>query len=178
MLGVRDETPVAVPKMTGAQYAKKVEDYLRNHLDHIVVHRLRSNQPLTELDLKGLEATLTEIGEEDGESLLSGLLTRSGSPSLAHFIRTLVGMDRTAAQAAFTQYLSDRSLTVPQIRFIELIIDQLTSRGVMDAAALYEPPFSNLHAGGPEGLFAGKENVIEAVFETLQSLEPQVQHVA
>jgi type I restriction enzyme R subunit len=129
VLGVREESLVTVPKMTGAQYAKKVEDYLRNHLDHIVIHRLRANQPLTELDLKGLEATLTEIGEEDGETLLSGLLTRSGAPSLAHFIRTLVGMDRTAAQAAFSQYLNDRSLTVPQIRFIEMIIDQLTARG-------------------------------------------------
>jgi type I restriction enzyme, R subunit len=36
------------PKMTGAQYEKKVNDYLRNHLDHIVIHRLRTNQPLTE----------------------------------------------------------------------------------------------------------------------------------
>jgi type I restriction enzyme R subunit len=178
VLEVRDETLVAVPKMTGAQCAKKVEDYLRNHLDHIVIHRLRANQPLTELDLKGLEATLTEIGEEEGESLLSGLLTRSGAPSLAHFIRGLVGMDRTAAQAAFSRYLNDRSLTVPQIRSIETIIDQLTARGVMDAAALYEPPFSNLHAGGPDALFAGKENVIDAVFRTLKSLDPLVQSAA
>ena len=58
VLGIRKETLVAVPKMTGAQYAKKVKDYLRNHLDHIVIHRLRTNQPLTELDLKGLEAAL------------------------------------------------------------------------------------------------------------------------
>jgi type I restriction enzyme R subunit len=178
VLGVREETPVVVPKMTGAQYAKKVEDYLRNHLDHLVIHRLRSNQPLTELDLKGLETTLTEIGEGDGETLLSGLLTQSGAPSLAHFIRRLVGMDRAAAQAAFSQYLNDRSLTAPQIRFIEMVIDQLTARGVMDAAALYEPPFSNLHAGGPDALFAGKETVIDGVFQTLKSLEPQVQNVA
>jgi type I restriction enzyme R subunit len=178
VLGVREETLVAVPKMTGAQYAKKVEDYLRNHLDHIVIHRLRANQPLTELDLKGLEATLTEIGEENGETLLSDVLTQSGAPSLAHFIRGLVGMDRAAAQAAFSQYLNDRSLTVRQIRFIEMIIDQLTARGVMEAAALYEAPFSNLHAGGPDALFAGKEQVIEAVFVTLESLEPRVSNVA
>jgi type I restriction enzyme, R subunit len=41
-----------------------------------------------------------------------------------------------------------------------MVIDQLTARGVMDASALYEPPFSNLHARGPEALFAGKEKVI------------------
>jgi type I restriction enzyme R subunit len=178
VLGVREETPVVVPKMTGAQYAKKVEDYLRGHLDHLVIHRLRANQPLTALDLKGLEATLTAIGEGDGETLLSGLLTQSGAPSLAHFIRRLVGMDRAAAQAAFSQYLNDRSLTAPQIRFIEMVIDQLTARGVMEAAALYEPPFSNLHAGGPDALFAGRETVIDAVFQTLKSLEPRIQDAA
>ena len=44
-----------MPKMTGPQYEKKVKEYLRNHLDHLVVHRLRTNQPLTDADLKGLE---------------------------------------------------------------------------------------------------------------------------
>ena len=83
-------------------------------------------------------------------------------------------MDRAAAQKAFSGFLSDQSLTPPQIRFIEMVIDQLTARGVMEASALYEPPFSNLHVGGPEALFAGKDNVITGVFETLKSLQPIV----
>ena len=87
-------------------------------------------------------------------------------------------MDSTAAQAAISQFRNDRSLTPQQIRFVEMVIDQLTARGIMDASALYEPPFSNLHAGGPDELFAGKENVINAVFKTLKSLEPQVHGLA
>lgn len=171
VLGEREEEAVYMPKMTGAQYEKKVRDYLRNHLDHLVIHRLRSNQPLTETDLHGLEQTLAEIGEADGETLLSNLLKRSGAPSLAWFVRSLVGMDRAAAQAAFSQFLNDRSLTPPQIRFVEMIIDQLTARGIMEASALYEPPFSNLHAGGPDELFAGKDNVIEGIFKTLEAVQ-------
>ena len=178
VLGVREEQAVYIPKMTGAQYAKKVNDYLRNHLNNIVIYRLRANEPLTSLDLMGLETTLAEIGEEDGESLLSGLLAKSGAPSLAYFVRSLVGMNRATAQSAFSKFLNDRSLTAPQIRFIEMIIDQLTTRGVMEASALYELPFSDLHAGGPDELFAGKEKVINAVFKTLESLEPQIQNVA
>jgi type I restriction enzyme, R subunit len=174
VLAVRDEQAIYIPRMTGVQYAKKVKDFLRNHLDHMVIHRLRMNQPLTALDLKGLEQTLVEIGEEDGESLLSGLVAHSGAPSLAHFVRSLVGMDRAAAQAAFSQFLNDRSLTAAQIRFIEMVIDQLTVRGMMTASALYEPPFSNLHAGGPDALFAGKEKVIDGVFQTLASMMPKV----
>ncbi|AHE99944.1 type I restriction-modification enzyme R subunit C-terminal domain-containing protein [Thioalkalivibrio paradoxus] len=118
------------------------------------------------------------LSEGDRETLLSALLARSASPSLAHFVRSLVGLDRTAAQAAFSRFLNDRSLAPQQIRFVEMVIDQLTARGVMDASALYEPPFSSLHAGGPDELFAGRANVINAVFQTLASLEPRVRAAA
>ena len=52
------------------------------------------------------------------------------------------------------QGLDDRSLTAPQIRLVEFIIDQLTARGVMSADAL----------------FAGKETVIEGIFDTLADI--------
>lgn len=55
-----------------------------------------------------------------------------------------------------------------------MMIDQLTSRGVMEASALYEPPFSNLNAGGPEAMFAGKENVVDGIFAALDATRPQV----
>ena len=51
--GVREDAAVYLPKMTGVQYQKKVQEYLKNHLDHIVIHRLRTNQPLTATDLRG-----------------------------------------------------------------------------------------------------------------------------
>ncbi len=170
VMAVREDTVVPMPRMTSALYEKKVNSYLRNHLDHLVIHRLRTNQPLTAEDLKGLESTLVEIGEQDGETLLSGLLARKEAPSLAYFVRSLVGLDRSAAQSAFSEFLTDRSLTPPQIRFIEMVIDQLTARGIMEASALYEPPFSNLHSGGPDALFGDKEYIIEGIFEKLKEV--------
>ena len=172
VLSVRD-APVDLPKMTGAEYEKKVQEFLKNHQDHIVIHRLRTNQPLTATDLQGLEQTLVDIGEDDGRTLLDGLLARSEAPSLAYFVRSMVGMDRTAAQEAFSEFLSNRSLTTPQIRFIEMVIEQLTARGVMEPAALYEAPFSGLHAGGPDELFEGKSGVIDGIFDRLEALKPE-----
>ena len=172
VLRVEQESAFYGPKMTGAQYEKKVRDYLRNHLDHLVIHKLRANQALTPTDLQELEKALKEIGEDEGETLLSNLLTRSEAPSLVHFVRSLVGMDRAAAQIAFSRFLEDRSLTAQQIRFIEMVIDQLTARGIMETGALFEPPFSSLHSGGPIALFAGKENVITGIFDTLSALQP------
>ena len=171
VMDVRDLTVVDMLKMTGLQYVKKVTEYLKNHLDHIVIHRLRTNQPLTKTDLQGLEQTLVEIGEDDGQALLTGLLGRREAPSLAHFVRSMVGLDRAAAQDAFSEFLSNRSLSTPQIRFIEMVIDQLTARGVMEASALYEAPFTSVHAGGPDELFAGRGRVIEGIFETLKTFQ-------
>ena len=171
---VREGAAVYLPKMTGVQYEKKVQEYLKNHLDHIVIHRLRTNQPLTATDLRGLEQTLVEIGEDDGQTLLTRLLARNDAPSLAHFVRSLVGMDRAAAQETFSEFLSNRSLTTPQIRFIEMVIDQLTARGVMEPSALYEAPFNSVHASGPEALFAGHGNVIEGIFEKLETLRSEL----
>ena len=94
--------------------------------------------------------------------------------TLAHLVRRIVGMDRGAATAAFATFLADRTLTAPQMRFVELVIDQLTARGFMEPAALYESPFSGIHAGGPDELFAGKPNVIDGLFHTLEETLPRV----
>ncbi len=48
-----------------------------------------------------------------------------------------------------------------------MVIDQLTAHGIVEASALCEPPFSNLHAGGPDELFQGKETIIDDIFQTL-----------
>lgn len=113
---------------------------------------------------------LTEIGEDDGQALLSSLLERTEAKSFGWFVRGLVGLDRVAAQAAFADFLADRTLTPPQIRFVEMVVDQLTARGVMEPSALYEAPFASLRGGGPDALFTGRaSNVVEGLFEALVS---------
>ena len=72
--------------------------------------------------MKSLESTLIQIGEDDGKSLLTDLLARSETPSLVHFVHSMVSMDLAVAEEAFSQFLSDRSLSTPQIRFIEMIL--------------------------------------------------------
>ena len=52
-----------------------------------------------------------------------------------------MGMDRAAAQEAFSGFLSNRSLTTPQIRFIEMVIDQLTHGAMRGPFNVMEPLF-------------------------------------
>ena len=115
------------------------------------------------------------IGEAEGPDLLENLLERNQAPTIAWFVRSIVGLDRNAAKEAFAEYLDDRSLNERQIRFVELVIDQLTARGVMQPAALYESPFSGLHSGGPDELFANKANVINGIFNRIEKLASRLQ---
>jgi type I site-specific restriction endonuclease len=84
IVSVRESDVIAMPRMTSAQYEQRVRSYLDQHRDHLVIHKLRTNQPLTTTDLDSLETALVEIGDGDGETLLDGLLARSESPSLAY----------------------------------------------------------------------------------------------
>jgi len=53
---------------------------------------------------------------------------------LGFFIRSLVGLDRQAAAEAFGAYPDGTKFTVEQIRFVNLIIDEVTANGVMEPA--------------------------------------------
>jgi type I restriction enzyme R subunit len=87
-----------------------------------------------------------------------------------------VGLDRNAAKELFADYLAEGTHTTTQIRFINAVIDELTSRGTMDAARLYDPPFSDLAPMGPEELFS--ETEADQIFQLLtlirQRAEPQM----
>ena len=81
---------------------------------------------------------------------------------LGIFIRSLVGLDREAALQAFNEFISDSTATANQIEFIDLIVQELTSNGVMDPDRLFQSPFTDLSAQGPAGVFPTAK-VIEIV---------------
>ena len=79
------------------------------------------------------------------------------SRGLGLFVRSLVGLDREAAKEALAGFLIGKTLGANQIEFMNLIVDHLTEHGVMEAARLYESPFTDLTPQGPEALFSGAE---------------------
>ena len=44
--------------------------------------------------------------------------------------------------------------TVSQVRFVDLIVKELTTQGAMEPARLFESPYTDVAATGPDGLFA------------------------
>ena len=73
------------------------------------------------------------------------------------FVRSLVGLDRAAAKELFNEFLASGTATANQIEFLNLLIEHLTEQGVMEAARLYESPFTDVSPAGPEAVFSGPQ---------------------
>ena len=58
-----------------------------------------------------------------------------------------------AVAEAFSAFVSTGQATADQIEFVELVVDHLTEKGVMDPKLLYDSPFKDLAPSGPEQVF-------------------------
>lgn len=152
------ETPVELPAFASpdgyARFRAKARAFLRQHEDHLAIHKLRTNVALTQSDLDELERMLTDSGVGAAADVEQA---RRESHGLGLFVRSLVGLDREAAKQAFAGFLGGRALSANQIEFVNLIIDHLTEHGVMGAELLYESPFTDLTPRGPDDIFSPSE---------------------
>jgi type I restriction enzyme R subunit len=84
---------------------------------------------------------------------------------LGEFIRGIVGLDVTAARAAFADFIQAGNLRADQMNFINNIISYLTSNGMIDKKMLFEAPFTNIHDQGLFGVFddAGAGKVLKLI---------------
>ena len=150
---IGDGTTVTLPDAgvgtDKARFQLKVRHFLQSHTDHITIQKLRRNEQLTPQDLEELERIMVEEAVATNDDLTA--LNDQGGLGL--FIRSLVGLERDAAKAAFAGFLQGRNPSVNQIEFINLIIDHLTENGAMEPKRLYESPFTDLDDQGVGGLF-------------------------
>ena len=140
-----------IPSYTNLQsYKDRVESYIRNNKDHLVIHKLKTNKPITEAEINILEGILFD-GETIGTK--QDYIDNYGDKPLGEFIRGIVGLDVTAAQAAFADFIQTGNLRADQMTFINSIISYLTSNGTIDKKMLFEAPFTNIHDQGLLGVF-------------------------
>ena len=166
---ISEGTPVDLPGFSNPeetrQYRLKVERFIRDHSQHITINKLRMNRQITRQDLEELERllfTASEVGSRERFEKTFG-----DQRSLGALIRSLVGLDREAVSEAFGEFLHNTTYAAAQIRFIDQIISYLTRNGTMDPGLLYEPPFTDLHDEGLDGIFgdAGAPKVIHLLEE-------------
>ncbi|HUG23260.1 DEAD/DEAH box helicase family protein [Piscinibacter sp.] len=151
---IGDETAVMLPGFSvgtnEAKFRSKAQAFLRQHLDHVAIAKLYRNRPLTAADIAELERMLIESGIGAPEEIGRASKEAHG---LGLFVRSLVGLDRGAAKDAMAGFIVGKALSANQLEFINLVVDHLTAHGVMDPAQLYESPFTDIAARGPDELF-------------------------
>ena len=80
-----------------------------------------------------------------------------------------MGLDREAATQAMNGFVNGKTLTANQLEFVKLIVTHLTERGVMEAALLYEPPFTHFAPQGPDALFTSAQ--VDELFGVLEHVK-------
>lgn len=148
--------PKAVVVATGnlEAYKKRVTEFIQMNRTHVTIHKLRTNQPITTSELELLEKMLFDQGDLGTHELF---VKAYGNQPLGQFIRSIVGLDREAANTAFSQFINNPSLNPQQIRFVNMIIQYLSTNGVITTDKLFEPPFTEINKNGLIGVFSHED---------------------
>ena len=118
-------------------YRQKVNRYVEEHGNQLVIHKLKHNLPLIEVDYRELEHILTvELGSREEYR------REFGDTPFGLLIRKIAKLDHDAAMQAFSQFINDESLTQSQIAFVHKVIHYVEQNGYMESVtALQKPPF-------------------------------------
>jgi type I restriction enzyme R subunit len=147
------------------RFRAKAQQFFRAHTNHITIAKVRRNEPLTPSDLVELERMFYEEGL-GGPGEIERVTAQGG---LGLFVRSLVGLDREAAKAAFGDFLVGRTLTANQLEFVNLLIEHLTARGVVNPDLLYASPFTDVDPSGVSGVFSDADaSEIVDILETVR----------
>ncbi len=153
-------------------YKDRVESYVRQHTDHLVIQKIKTNKPITSVEIEVLESLLFDsatVGSKDD------YVDTYGEKPLGEFVRSIVGLDRNAAQEAFADFILEGNLRADQMTFINTIIGYLTKNGIIAKEMLFEPPFTDVHDQGLLGVFedAAATNVIRLIDRINANVSPQ-----
>jgi type I restriction enzyme, R subunit len=130
-------------------YKRRVEKFIRDNKNHITIHRICNNKPISKQELDELERLLFSIDIISKEKL--DQITRR--QPLAKFVRSILGLDVNAAKEAFSQFLDGQQLNATQLHFINTIIDYLAVNGTIEKRMLFDKPFTDINDQGLAGVF-------------------------
>jgi type I restriction enzyme R subunit len=150
VLAVAEPQALLVKTPSLEAYRKRVTQYLLERRAHLTIHKLRTNQPIEAGELLALENLLFEQGEVGTREQFEAAY---GQQPLGKFVRSIVGLDASAVREAFSTFINTPSLNAQQIRFLDLIVQYLSSNGFLDTEKLFEAPFTEVSAHGLLGVF-------------------------
>lgn len=131
-------------------YKRRVERFIRENKDQLIISKLASNKPITSAELQVLENLLFD-GDERGTK--ENFKESYGDQPLGQFVRSIIGLDINAAKKAFSDFIQKGNFSADQIKFIDSIINFLEKNGTIEPKMLFESPFNEMHDQGVMGVF-------------------------
>lgn len=130
------------PVMT---YKQRVIDYLAKNRDLPTVQKIINIEQLDHNDIVELERILwKELGTKEDYAKYIERGNMLCGDSVAIFIRSIVGVDRSIAIQKFSDFLSDSTLNSEQEEYLKSIITYVCKNGDITAETIVnEPPFSD-----------------------------------
>jgi len=135
-------------------YKLKVEKFIRENKNHIVIQKLRNNFKLTSAELYALEKLLFE---ESHLGTRQEFIKIYGEQPLGKFIRSILGLEEEAVQKAFSEFIDSGNLSAGQIQFVRTIFTHFKINGILELQQLAKPPFTDVNDNGIFGLFDDEE---------------------
>ena len=100
-----------------------------------------------------------------------------GDTPVTKLVRKIVGLDRGAANEAFSKFLSEEKLNVVQIRYVKLLVDYIVANGMIeDNRVLMEEPFRSL--GSITTLFKDNMNDAREIMGVIQQIKTNSETIA
>lgn len=91
-----------------------------------------------------------------------------GDRPLGFLVRSVVGLDRNAAESAFAEFLSEAPLHPDQITFLDEMVNYLVKNGIMEPKVMFDTPFTNINDQGVLGVFGESES--KKIIETIRKI--------
>ena len=158
--GIVVREPVTQAYVSLQSYKDRVESYIRKNKDQLTIHKLTNNIPITQSELDQLEKM---IFTDDIAGTKEQFIDQYGQKPLGAFIRSIIGLEQSALNEAFSEFLQAGDLRADQMTFIKTIISYLSKNGTIDKTMLFEPPFTDLNDQGISGVFDNDADLIKVV---------------
>ena len=157
--GIKTREPV-ISYISLQSYKDRVESYIRKNKNHLTIHKLSTNFPITKAELNELEKILFSEGVAGTKE---EFVKQYGERPLGAFIRSITGLEQATLNDAFAEFLQVGNLKADQMTFIKTIISYLSKNGTIDKSMLYEPPFTDLNDQGISGVFDNDADLVKIV---------------
>ena len=127
--GIEVREPVSQTYVSLQSYKDRVESYIRKNKNHLTIHKLSHNIPITQTELDVLEKILfTESVAGTKEQFVQ----QFGEKPLGAFIRSITGLEQANLNEAFSDFLQVGNLRADQMTFIKTIICLLYTSDAAD----------------------------------------------